>query len=190
MQKSPKSLNRFIFFIFIAFYQSTVGFGNDSSDENIVFLEKVREIIPAYRFDRIQKSPIDNIYEIIFGSEIIYITADAKFIFEGGNLQKVIKENDNYVFENPTKKSSLLGRKNILDKIPDSELFIYGKGNKYINVITDIDCPYCQKFHNDISVYKNFNIKVRYTVITNKMTQKIDLDQPGVLLTEINPSLY
>ena len=169
MQKSPKSLNRFIFFIFIAFYQSTVGFGNDSSDENIVFLEKkVREIIPAYRFDRIQKSPIDNIYEIIFGSEIIYITSDAKFIFEGGNLQKVIKENDSYVFENLTKKLSLLGRKNILDKISDSELFIYGKGNKYINVITDIDCPYCQKFHNDISVYKNFNIKVRYIVIANK----------------------
>ena len=69
MQKSPKSLNRFIFLIFIAFYQSTVGFGNDSSDENIIFLEKkVREIIPAYRFDRIQKSPIikinnDNYYD-------------------------------------------------------------------------------------------------------------------------------
>ena len=93
MQNSPKSLNRFIFLIFIAFYQSTVGFGNDSSDENIVFLEKkVREIIPAYRFDRIQKSPIDNIYEIIFGSEIIYITADAKFILKEVTYKKLLKK--------------------------------------------------------------------------------------------------
>ena len=86
--------------------------------------------------------------------------------------KKLLKKNDNYVFENLTKKLSLLGRKNILDKISDSELFIYGKGNKYINVITDIDCPYCQKFHNDISVYKNFNIKVRYIVIANKDDSK------------------
>ena len=42
----------------------------------------------------------------------------------------------------------------------------------YINVITDIDCPYCQKFHNDITVYENFNIKVRYIVITNRDDSK------------------
>ena len=42
----------------------------------------------------------------------------------------------------------------------------------YINVITDIDCPYCQKFHSDISVYENFNVKVRYIVITNKDDSK------------------
>ena len=70
---------------------------SEISDPNIKFLEeKLKDIIPNYKFDRIKKSPVDNIYEIVYGGEVIYITSDAKFIFESGNLQKIIKDDDAY----------------------------------------------------------------------------------------------
>jgi hypothetical protein len=52
---------------------------------------------------------------------------------------------------------------------------VYGKENneeKYINVVTDIDCPYCRKFHDDINTYIENGIKVRYLVFAIKTSSK------------------
>ena len=115
----------------------------------------------------------ENIYEIHYGGEIVYITEDGGYIFESGNLQKIEKEGKGYVFTNLTEGSAEQGRKNLLDKIPDSKLFVYGDSKKnYINVVTDIDCPYCRKFHKDIPVYLENNIKVRYLVFAIKTSAK------------------
>ena len=100
MQKPPKSI--IIFFITFTLFQNN-SFAEKVKDKNIEFLQnKLNEIIPNYKFDRIKKSPLENIYEIVYGGEIIYITADAKFIFESGNLQKIIKEEGAYSFINLT----------------------------------------------------------------------------------------
>ena len=40
------------------------------------------------------------------------------------------------------------------------------------SVVTDIDCPYCRKFHNDIPIYIKNGIKVRYLVFTIKTSSK------------------
>ena len=169
MQKSSKSLENFIILLFVIFLSSSNAFSKDNNDPNIKFLEKkLKKIIPAYKFDLIKKSPVENIYEVVYGDVIIYVTSDAKFIFEGGNLQKIIKEKNEYFFKNITEVSLSSARKKILDQIPDSKLFVYGDGAKYINVITDINCPYCRKFHNDIHIYEKKGIKVRYFVMASK----------------------
>jgi hypothetical protein len=104
LQKPPKSI--IIFFIAFTLFQNN-SFAEKVKDKNIEFLQnKLNEIIPNYKFDRIKKSPLENIYEIVYGGEIIYITADAKFIFESGNLQKIIKEEDAYSFINLTESSA------------------------------------------------------------------------------------
>ena len=173
MQKSSKSLVNFLIFISVFCLSCNNVFSDENFDPNIKFLEKkLKEIIPAYKFDHIKKSPVENIYEVAFEGAIIYITNDAKFIFEGGNLQKVIKEKNEYFFKNITEVSLLSGRKKSLDQISDSKLFVYGNGKKYINVVTDIDCPYCRKFHNDIPKYIKKGIKVRYLVLANKSNSK------------------
>ena len=173
MQKPPKSI--IIFFITFTLFQNN-SFAEKVKDKNIEFLQnKLNEIIPNYKFDRIKKSPLENIYEIVYGGEIIYITADAKFIFESGNLQKIIKEEGAYSFINLTESSAAEGRKNLLASLPDSKFFVYGKENnkeKYINVVTDIDCPYCRKFHDDINFYIENGIKVRYLVFAIKTSSK------------------
>lgn len=175
MQKSSKSIIiNTAFILVILFSGSYSTYAGEKKDPNIKFLkDKLKDIIPSYKFDKIKKSPLKNIYEIVYGGEIIYITSDAKFVFESGNLQKIVKGKDSYYFENLTESSASEGRKNLLDDLPDSKLFVYGDSKDYIiNVVTDIDCPYCRKFHDDIATYVKNGVKVRYLVFAIKTSAK------------------
>tara|TARA_B100000767_G_scaffold275740_1_gene314901 strand:+ start:3753 stop:4502 length:750 start_codon:yes stop_codon:yes gene_type:complete len=174
LQKPPKSITSLIIFLSIFLSAVHSASSSDKNDPNIKFLQnKLKEIIPSYKIDKIKKSPVDNIYEVIYGGEIVYITSDAEFIFESGNLQKIIKDGNSYYFKNITEKSASEGRKNLLASIPDSKLFVYGDSKEnYINVVTDIDCPYCRKFHEDIPIYLKNGVKVRYLVFSIKTSSK------------------
>ena len=175
MQKSSKSIIINTAFILIIFFSGPHDIhAEEKKDPNIEFLQdKLKDIIPNYKFDKIKKSPLKDMYEIVYGGEIIYITSDAKFVFESGNLQRVMKDKDLYYFENLTDLSASEGRKNLLDNLSDSKLFVYGDSkDHYINVVTDIDCAYCRKFHNDIETYVQNGIKVRYLVFAIKTSAK------------------
>jgi thiol:disulfide interchange protein DsbC len=174
LQKSSKSIIKLSLLIIIYIFPFHYSYSND---ETINFLKKKMDnIFPTVKYNKIKKTPIKNIYEIHYGGEIIYITKDGKYIFESGNLQKVEVENDKYVFTNLTEISSAQGRKNLLDNIPDEKLFVYGESEEhYINVVTDIDCPYCRKFHQDIPIYLKNGVKVRYLVYAIKSSTKRNL---------------
>ena len=171
MQKPSKSITKFLILIIIYIFPFHSSYSNE---DTINFLKKKMDnIFPTIKYDKIKKTPIKNIYEIHYGGEIIYITKDGKYIFESGNLQKVEIDDGKYVFINLTEISSSEGRKNLLDNIPDEKLFVYGKNKEnYINVVTDIDCPYCRKFHQDIPIYLKNGIKVRYLVYAIKTSSK------------------
>ncbi len=171
MQKSPASLIKLV--IISTFFIFNISICH--SDDKIIFSleKKMSEIFPTLKFDKIIKTGIKNIYEVHYGTAIIYITDDGKYIFEGGNLQKVEKEGNDYVFINMTEASSSVERKKLLKNIPDNQLFVYGQSKEnYIDVVTDIDCRYCQKFHQDIPTYLKNGIKIRYLVLARKESVK------------------
>ena len=171
MQKSSASLIKLAIFSAFFIFNISICYSNDKI---IVSLEKkMSKIFPTLKFDKIIKTGIKNIYEVHYGRAIIYITDDGKYIFEGGNLQKVEKEGSAYVFINLTEASNSAVRKKLLKNIPDNQLFVYGQSKEnYIDVVTDIDCRYCQKFHRDIPIYLDNGIKVRYLVLARKKSVK------------------
>ena len=171
MQKSSKSLIKSIILLSFLVSNITICY---SDDKVILSLEKkMSAIFPTLKFDKIIKTGINNIYEVHYAGAIIYITDDGKYIFEGGNLQKVEKEGKSYVFINLTEAASAEERKKLLNNISDNKLFIFGKSKEhYINVITDINCSYCRKFHQDIPTYLENGIKVRYLVLARKKSTK------------------
>tara|TARA_A100001011_G_scaffold43404_1_gene40827 strand:- start:2432 stop:3172 length:741 start_codon:yes stop_codon:yes gene_type:complete len=171
LQKSSKSLIKLTTLSAFLIFNNTICY---SDDKVILSLEKkMSEIFPTLKFDKIKETGINNIYEVHYGGAIIYITDDGKYIFEGGNLQKVEKEGKSYVFINLTEAAGAEVRRNLLKNIPDNKLFVYGKSKEhYINVITDIDCRYCRKFHQDIPIYLENGIKVRYLVLARKKSSR------------------
>ena len=118
MQKSSTSIKIIlVVLLFFSSYTNQIFADENSNDPKIKFLEKkLLEIIPKYKFNKIKKSPINNIYEIVYGGEVLYITGDAKFIFESGNLQKIIKDDEQnaYYFKNITEVSAAEGKKKFI----------------------------------------------------------------------------
>ena len=66
---------------------------------------------------------------------------------------------------NLTERSKDKERQEAVASIPEEEMVIYPANRKkvgHIYVFTDIDCPYCRRLHNEIDIYTNNGIEVRY----------------------------
>ena len=113
--------------------------------------------IPGTRPEDLHPTPVPNIYEVIRGSDIGYVTADGKYAF-GGDLVEVATNEDLTEDHRRDIRVAEIGA------IPESQMLIFGpKDPKYtITVFTDVDCAYCRQLHSQIADYNRLGIRVRY----------------------------
>jgi thiol:disulfide interchange protein DsbC len=113
--------------------------------------------IPGTRPEDLHPTPVPNIYEVVRGSDIGYVTTDGKYAF-GGDLVEVATNED------LTEEHRRDIRVAEIGAIPESQMLIFGpKDPKYtITVFTDVDCAYCRQLHSQIADYNRLGIRVRY----------------------------
>ena len=118
-------------------------------------LKKIIKVDP----DVIKLTPIDGLYEVAFGSKIIYVTKDGNFLIEGDvyDINKGV---------NLTENVRQVGRKKVIDSIDPKNEIVFGpkdgKAKYVITAFTDIDCGYCRKLHKEIKTYNDLGIEIRY----------------------------
>lgn len=98
------------------------------------------------------------IYEVVLGSEVLYMTEDANYLVMGNLVD--LRTRDNLTENTKTK-----ARKKILDTLDVSSMIEFsakGKVKHIMTVFTDIDCPYCKKFHKEVPKLNEAGITVRY----------------------------
>lgn len=103
-------------------------------------------------------SPVTGLYEVVIGGEVIYISADGRY-FVTGNIYES-KSRRNLTDE---KRGEL--RVAALNELKDAALVVFAPEKETlhtINVFTDVDCPYCSKFHDEVPELNKAGIKVRY----------------------------
>jgi thiol:disulfide interchange protein DsbC len=106
----------------------------------------------------VNATPIAGLYEATIGAEVIYISADGRH-FVAGNL-----------FETNTRRNLTDERRkqlriDALNAIKERKMVVFApeKETQYtINVFTDVDCPYCSKFHDEVPALNEAGVKVRY----------------------------
>ena len=109
--------------------------------------------------DSVQLTPVEGLYEVTYGSKIVYMTKDGNFLIEGDvyDIKKGV---------NLTENVRQVGRKKVIDSLdPEHEIIFSPKGGKadyVITAFTDIDCGYCRKLHKEIKQYNDLGIEVRY----------------------------
>lgn len=106
----------------------------------------------------IAASPIHGLYEATFESEVIYVSADGRYILMG-DLRDA-KSGRNFTEEKRNKM-----RVDAMNSIKESELVVFTpktETKETINVFTDVDCTYCAKFHQGVNQLTDAGIKVRY----------------------------
>jgi thiol:disulfide interchange protein DsbC len=113
--------------------------------------------IPGVKPEELSPTPIPNIYEMIRGSEIAYVTTDGKYAISG-DLFDIAKS------DNLTEAHRRELRMKQIDAIPETDMVVFGpKDPKYtVTVFTDVDCAYCRQLHSQISDYNRLGIRVRY----------------------------
>lgn len=114
-------------------------------------------LIPTLKPDSVQESAMKGLYEAVFGSEVLYLSADGKHVFRGDLIDVATREN-------LTAAVKAKYRARLLAGVKDADKVVFeGKDAKHtVNVFTDIDCPYCVKFHKEIPALNEAGVTVKY----------------------------
>lgn len=123
-------------------------------------LSHIESILGGMKVEKVSPSGVKGINELyIEGVNLpLYLSEDGRYLFEGQITDLVERVN---LTENRQNKI----RSMALEKIDPKDMIIYspeGKKKHTITVFTDVNCPYCQKLHNDIPKYLEEGIEVRY----------------------------
>jgi thiol:disulfide interchange protein DsbC len=114
-------------------------------------------LLPGLEPDGIRPAPVDGLYEVSFGTRLVYVTADGRYLVQG----KIVDlETRSAITEERQAQLRLAA----VEAIGEDSMLIYGPADAphTITVFTDIDCGYCRKLHAEMAEYNRLGIRVRY----------------------------
>ncbi|MGA7949580.1 MAG: DsbC family protein [Thiobacillaceae bacterium] len=122
----------------------------------------IRKVIsakyPGADISAVHKTPYGGLYEVLIDGDVIYATANGKYLFIGN------------VVDTATKRNLTAARMAKLqevkwDSLPFSHAIkiVKGDGSRKLAVFSDPDCPYCKRFENELTKVDNVTI---YTFLT------------------------
>lgn len=106
----------------------------------------------------VTKTPIAGLFEATIDAEILYISEDGRYILMG-DLRDA--QNGDNLTENKRNQQRVA----ILNSVDEKDMVVFAPTTEtkaVLNVFTDVDCPYCSKFHNEVKDLNAAGIKVRY----------------------------
>ena len=115
------------------------------------------ELFPESKPDSIVASPLPGLYEAVYGTQVIYISQDGRYVLQGDLL-------DVQQHENLTELKRSISRLKVLSGLNEKDMIIFSpKQVKHtVTVFTDIDCAYCRKLHKEMAELNDHGIRVRY----------------------------
>jgi thiol:disulfide interchange protein DsbC len=107
--------------------------------------------------ENVRSTPIAGIFEVLRGSDILYITRDGQYAFSGDLYQVPTRANLTEVHRREL-------RRKLIDAVPESRMVVFSPPDpKYtVTVFTDVDCSYCRALHRQIADYNRLGVRVRY----------------------------
>lgn len=118
------------------------------------------KLAPQVKIDVVQESVIPGFYEAIVGSQFIYVSKDGRFVLDGSAID-VDSQRD--ITEAARAKSRMASLKDLgADK---RIIFAPPQPKHSVTVFTDIDCPFCRRFHQQIDAYNAAGISIEYVFL-------------------------
>lgn len=122
--------------------------------------EAVAPMLPAGATMSISASPVPGVSEVAIGVEVFYVSNDGQYLL-GGPLITTAGQ------VNLTEQRVAQARRRIIAEASVLRLYRYParEPRHRITVVTDIDCPYCRRLHNDMQAYNEAGIDVSYIML-------------------------
>jgi thiol:disulfide interchange protein DsbC len=125
-------------------------------------VERIRQVLTQrlteFTPDAITPSAVPGIYQVLIGSQVIYASADGRYVFQG-RLLDIVEGAD------LTEPAVREVRMALLDKVPESRMVIFepqGEVRHTLTTFTDVDCTYCRRMHSEMADLNARGIRVRY----------------------------
>jgi thiol:disulfide interchange protein DsbC len=121
--------------------------------------DAMHSLLPMSKIDEVVKSDLPGFYEVIVSGQIVYVSADGKYLLQG-SLYNVQAKKD-------LTSARLAGvRAQALEKLPASKKIVFAPEHPKhtVTVFTDVDCPYCRQFHKLIDQFNRAGIAVNYVL--------------------------
>ena len=121
-------------------------------------LSQLRAALGGATPDSVSPASVPGLYEIVIGSQVLYLTEDGRFAIQGDVI-------DLSAGKNLTEARRDQLRIQAIDELGEENMIVYSpaKTPKHIiTVFTDIDCPYCRQMHQEMAELNQSGIEVRY----------------------------
>lgn len=114
-------------------------------------------VAPGAEPDSIRPAPLAGLWEVRYGAQIVYVSADGRYGFEGDVV-------DLTTLENLTGAARAEARLALLSGLEGETIdFAPAGGARHtVHVFTDVECPYCQRLHHEMERYNELGIEIRY----------------------------
>ena len=118
----------------------------------------VRSMVGEVGSGAIREAPLPGFYEVRARGEILYVSADGRYLFHG-NLYEVAER------RNLTEDARREVRRDFIGGMDEDSFIVFapaGATKHRLTVFTDVDCPYCAKFHLEVRDLNESGVEVRY----------------------------
>ncbi|MGV6825414.1 MAG: DsbC family protein, partial [bacterium] len=117
-------------------------FAGEKEDAEKAIRAQIAAKLPNMTVEYIDATPVPGLYEVSVSSNLIYMSADGRYILVGDLT-------DMETSTNLTEEKRNKVRKSLMDSVDETQTIVFSPENpKYmVTVFTDIDCGYCRKMH-------------------------------------------
>ena len=133
---------------------ATLLFSMSLAHANEAAIRKVlNEKFPEAKIASVNKTPYSGLYEVYMDGQLVYSDPKAQYVFMGDILD--VKNRTNLT---QARLSVLNAVK--WDTLPlgNAIKMVKGKGERKLAVFSDVDCPYCRKFEEELAKVDNITV--------------------------------
>ncbi len=138
--------------ICLAWVASSTALADRAADE-----AAIRQALGDIKPSSIEPTPLAGLYEIVVGSNVVYISADGRYMLQG----ELVDIKERVSLTEPRRRAVT---RSVIESVGADKMIVFKpKEVKHVvTVFTDIDCGYCRKLHNEMDQYLAEGIEVRY----------------------------
>lgn len=118
---------------------------------------RLQGLFPDLQVTRVAPAPVQGLYEVLVGTDVLYVTADGRYLFQGDML-------DLNQRRNVTEGQREALRVSRLGQVPLGDMIEFAPASPkhVVYVFTDIQCGYCRRLHREMPEINKRGIAVRY----------------------------
>ncbi|MBL8327699.1 MAG: DsbC family protein [Rubrivivax sp.] len=131
----------------------TLGAGLAQANEAVIRKNLAERMPNLPKIDEVQRTPVNGLWEVRIGTDILYTDADGQFILQGELFDTKSRQN---LTQQRIDKLTAFDFPNL--PFRDAIVFKQGTGARKLAVFADPNCGYCKRFERDIASLKDVTV--------------------------------